>query len=288
MTENKPSDAILARLSISQWTGRKADKAVTAELHAQKHASDQAGKYVKNLIDPKALTGINSAANEIRRMHNDLTRPWDDGGRRLLPGLMIPEYKERIMLRTSDFQDEVDKFCLIYPELRDGAREWLGDLYDETDYPFPEAMPGYFKINSLYEPIPSGSAIPMTLRDREEMAQKIEAQSREIMAESAQALFFRVKNTVLGLQSRLMAYQDKLDSGSKTSFHKSVLDEVRNVAALLPALNIENDPFLNGVAERLQASLAAEEASALKDNAPARKAAIEEAGAILRELEDHG
>ena len=66
------------------------------------------------------------------------------------------------------------------------------------------------------------------------------------------------------------------------------LDEVKRLAELLPALNIENDPFLNGVAERLAASLAAEDAAALKDSPVARKAAVAEAGAILEELEAHG
>ena len=266
MTTPQQSSAILVRLSISQWTGRKADKGVTQEIHLAKHAADQAGKYTKNLIDPKALAGVGAAASKLRKMHNDLTRPWDDGGRRLLPAKFIPEYKEQMMLLSSDFQDAVADFIASYPSLRDNAQAWLGDLYDEADYPFPDMMDNYFKVACLYEPIPTGAAVPMSLKDREEMAAQIETQTREVLAESAQALFFRVKNTLEGLKTRLLSYQDKLDAGTKTSFHVSVLDEVKRLAELLPALNIENDPFLNGVAERLAASLAAEDAAALKDS----------------------
>jgi hypothetical protein len=42
--------AVLASVSISQWSARKLDKKATEEIHARNHAEPHAGRYNKLLI----------------------------------------------------------------------------------------------------------------------------------------------------------------------------------------------------------------------------------------------
>ena len=281
---NQPvlADALLVKLTISLWGAASTDKAVSADVAERYAASSDAGRYTKNLIHPDALKGVRAAATALRDYHKQVTRPYEDGGRRLLPGVLTSEYQSRMLELTSDFHDQVGLFLLIYPEYVEKARDgMLGAMFDENQYPHVNDLGESFRVVTGFEPLPSGAALPMTLRDREALAAGIEKQSREALAESAQALFYRVKNTIAGLGQRLKHYSDKEAAGERTRFMSSMMDELRDLTEILPHLNIEHDPFLDGICTRLKASLAPIDVSELKEDKVQRDKVMREVDAIL-------
>jgi len=88
--------AVLASLSISQWSARKLDKKVTEEIHARNHAEPHAGRYNKLLIAREGLQKVQHAAGEARTFHYAMTQPWMDDGARLLPSALFIDYANRI------------------------------------------------------------------------------------------------------------------------------------------------------------------------------------------------
>ena len=67
--------AVLASLSISQWSARKLDKKVTEEIHARNHAEPHAGRYNKLLIAREGLQKVQHVAGEARTFHYAMTQP---------------------------------------------------------------------------------------------------------------------------------------------------------------------------------------------------------------------
>ena len=282
---NEPA-AILAKLKISMWVPRLSDRAVTGEIHSMKRAGPKAGQYQKNLIDPKAMTGVVAAQTELRATHHELTRPWEEDGRRLLPMALMPEYETRMASGKILFDEEANKFLEVYPDLKSSAVLELGDMWREEDYPSPEALARKFGVDYYFEPIPSGAAIPMSAPDREALAARVEKDAQARLAESARGVSIRLRDTLQGVHDRLSSYGDKLDAGERTRFRVNILDEITNLAGLLPALNIEQDMFLNGIAERLSEGLAKERADLLRDDSLKRNAALKEMEAILARMEE--
>ena len=80
------SSAMLVELSISTWTARKLDKAVTEEVNLTKGASRRAARVNKNLLaDTPQLDSIQKLASEVRTWLHANTMPWSDQGPRLIP-----------------------------------------------------------------------------------------------------------------------------------------------------------------------------------------------------------
>jgi hypothetical protein len=69
-------------------------------------------------------------------------------------------------------------------------------------------------------------------------------------------------------------------------FHDTLVDNVRDLVALLPGLNIMNDQRLADIATRMQ-GLCRDDADTLRDNPTARASVAAEADAILREVSDY-
>ena len=272
--------AILTKLVIRQWGASKTDQSVTSEIHAMKAADAFAGRYVKNLIDPKAMRVIRHHATGARLAHYNLTRAWEDG-RRLLPTALMGEYTLKLEDHARQHDQAVVEFVEVYPEMINQAKLSLGDMFLETEYPSVEELRDMFSIQWNFEPVPHGAALPMSIQDREQLSEAIEKEARAKLAESQEALFYRVKNALEGFSNKLASYGSKLEAGEHTKFHSSILNELEDLADLLPKLNIENDPFMDGIAQKLKEKLLALDVEALKENPHARTKAMVEANSIL-------
>jgi hypothetical protein len=76
--------AVLVRLNISTWTGRKLDKRVSDEIDLSKNTKTRAGNYNKHLLaGSKELDQIQKVATAVRTWNYDQTLPWSNGGDRL-------------------------------------------------------------------------------------------------------------------------------------------------------------------------------------------------------------
>ena len=270
--------AVLASVTIKGWGAQQTDEAVGAEVAALKGADLKAGRYVKNLIDPKALRGMKGAAMEIRKAHYEMTRPWDDTGRRLLPGALFDDYMERIRTLISKYEFEVRQFAAEMPRLKEQARIDLGLMFDESAYPDPAVIELTCKADYNFEPLPSGDALPATLR---ELAADVEAQTKTKLQAGHQALFHRTAKAIEELGRKIKHYDEKREAGDSTKLRSSLLNDVRVLAQILPALNVEGDPFLNDMANRMEAKFSSLSVDEIKDSDVQRDKAMAEVEAMM-------
>ena len=229
--------AMLMTLSISQWTARKHDKHASSEIE-KNHGAKNAGRFNKLLVDADALKPIASAASALRDYHNTNTLPWTDDGRRLLPSKLFMTYTQNMRQLKDTFNTRVREFVNEYPGLVQAARLRLGTLYDPQDYPDASRIMLKFSVNIDPEPVPSANDFRVDMGETEmaRVRQEVEEAVRGRQQKAVNDLFERVREVVGVMHERL--------SDPKAVFRDSLVDNVRSLHGLIPALNLTDDQLL--------------------------------------------
>ena len=284
------SRAMLSGVRLSVWSARRIDRKVTDEINATQGAAADAGRYNKALLARDALAQINAAANEARTFHYSRTLPWLDDGARLLPAKAHLEYSREMQRIKLDFDLAVDEFVAAYPSLVADARSRLGAMFNPDDYPAQGEIAGKFAFATRILPVPDARDFRVEVGDQiaQEIRNQIEAATAEALREATRDVWERIAQTVERMAERLSAYKPAQRPGDKVEgiFRDSLVENVRELVAILPSLNLANDPALDSMAQRLSQHLCAHDADELRasDNARAQTAAAAEA--ILSDVRD--
>ena len=145
--------AMLARLSISQWTGKAFDKKVSTEVE-RAHGAHDAGRFNKALVNKALLEPISKLAGEVRKHHYSVTLPWSDSGERLLPAKLFMDYGAQMRGYRTQMDALVSNLVAAYPAEVQAARNRLGTMYDPADYPDPSDIRDAFGLTFEFTPVP--------------------------------------------------------------------------------------------------------------------------------------
>lgn len=269
--------AMIVTLNVSCWTARKQDKKVSAEVDAAHNARD-AGRYNKLLIDKSHLDPLTSHAGKVRQYHYKMTLPWMDNGGRLLPSKLFMEYRNGIDNLRTEYQRLVDDFLKVYASnLVQDARVRLGTLYDPEDYPDSTALREKFGIEMDILPVPTAQDFRVDVaeseinRIREEINRNVVLRQRKAMDDA----WSRVHDVVDTIYLRL--------SADKPIIRNSLIENARELTALLPGLNVIDDPAMTAVAKEITDNLL-EDVWTLRNSRAARTKVAAAAQAILQKI----
>jgi hypothetical protein len=285
--------ATLVAVNISEWSARKYDKKATEAARARFNASDDAGRFNKLLIDTERLKEINSIISQARALHHRFTKPWgDDGGAvdgkrvskpRILPNALYAEFAAEFRVLKREFEKAVDAFVQGYPSFVEARRADLQGMFDPADY--PDDIRSKFNIALAILPFPDVADFRSDLDPdveadiREEIAAQLNNASAGVTKESAKSIV----ETVGHMAKKLKEY--KSTPGTKTHFWDSLVENVRDMATLLPAFNLTNDPDLARITDRIVKELCVEDADVLRKNDLARAIVQKSADEIVAEVE---
>lgn len=285
--------ATLVAVDISQWTARKLDKRVTEQVNRENHATADAGRYNKLLIEAKRLEAINSIVSQARKLHYTLTKPWCDAGVRILPNLLHEKFATEFRKLKRDFDLAADEFCAGYPRFVAERRRALNGLFDAADYPDPKEIRQKFKLSTKTFPVPDADDFRSDVLD----ADTVDDIKRELVETSEATLTDAMKDTarqiseVVGhMAEKLKGYNSKVSGKKKRSttarsfFSHSLVENVRELAELLPAFNLDNDPALDVIADRIKKELCTETADTLRHDVNVRKSVAKSADDILKDV----
>lgn len=236
--------AMIVTLNVSCWTARKQDKKVSAEVEASHNAKD-AGRYNKLLIDKHHLDPLTNWAGQIRAAHYKMTLPWMDNGGRLLPAKLFMDYRNRIDDMRNEYDNRVRTLVVAYPQLVQDARMRLGTMYNPDDYPVVGELNSKFAVEMDIMPVPDGSDFRVDISDkeadriREDMAAKVQARQDAALKDAWE----RVREVVSTIQLRA--------SADKAVIRDSLIGNARELVALLPGLNVNDDPILAKVTDEI-------------------------------------
>jgi hypothetical protein len=281
MTTHLSDRALLVQLNISQWTARKLDRKATKEVADTNGASRDAGNYHKKLLPMSdSLANIHTMTGDIRREFYANTLPWGLEGTHMLPTANYLAFMTEFRKRRSEWELVVRKFLTDYPSLQHSARQFLGRLYDPTDYPDVSDLRHRFTMDLVVMPVPTND-FRVQLADDElagihaDIQRRVEESTSLAMREAWQRLYDRVKHLVERLS--------KLDE-PKSRFHESTLEHIAELCRLLPRLNIMDDPNLEAMRAEVEAKLVGLSGDAVKNDPVLRQSKIDEASDIMARM----
>lgn len=267
--------AMLVQLTVNQWTARKQDKKVTAEVEIT-HGAHDAGRFNKDLVSKALLAPISKLAAATREQHYKLTHAWNDNGQRLLPSALFMDYNTMLRTARTEFQKLVRDMVAAYPAEVQAARVRLGSMYDPDDYPPVSELQSRFNLDAEFNPVPDAKDFRVDVGNEavEEIKANITHNVVLKQAKAVEATYARIKDVVSKLEERL--------SDPKAIFKDSLISNVSDLRAVLQGLNITDDPLISELYDDMTALI--EPPSQLRNNKALRAKVAQRAATVLAKL----
>lgn len=295
MTNVLSQKAVLARVEFRSWAGRIKDLKVTAEVIEKHKAKSRAGTFTKRLVSIEALADVNAAISQAARYHRYHTQPWLDEGVRILPTALFLEYQEKMDGFKKEFDKAANRFITDYKKFIEQAQDLLGTMFTDTEYPTVAAMKEKFAMTFNFLPCPDAGDFRCDIDDKHldqiksELDGQMKDQMRAALADSAR----KALEVVSRMSERLNAYtppkkkaEKKKGENAEGTFRDSLVENVKEIAALLPAFNINNDPKMNKLISRINKELCVTDAATLRKDEVARKKVAKSAKEITQAVEE--
>jgi len=260
MNTDITSRAMLARLSITQWSARKHDKEITAEVCRTHQASADAGRYNKLLVAAESIKAVQSAASAARLTHYKYTLPWRDDGARILPSAAWFDYSKDMREAQDHFWQAVNALVGAYPALVQQAQLRLNGMFRPEDYPPADQIRSRYTWDMSVDPIPAADDFRVQLSDAEvdRIRREIGARTESAVSEAMRDAWQRLYDAVSHIVSRL--------SDSDAVFRDSLIGNVRDLCGLLPKLNLTGDANLEAARQDVERRLAGLNPQDLRDD----------------------
>lgn len=246
---NLSDRALLVQLSISQWTARKYDRKASRRVAEEFHSYVDQGRYNKALLPMNGLLdNVHKKTTHIREKFYKNTLPWGMEGTMMLPTSNYLSFMTEFRKEKGEWESIVQTFVDNYDSLRLDAQRVLGQLYDPADYPSVNDVRRKFSMDMAVFPVPSGDfrvsiASDELTRIQQDVERRVADAQTNAMKEVWERLYDRVKHMA-----------EKL-SDPKAIFRDSMVENAKEICALLPRLNFTDDPDLEAMRQEVEASL---------------------------------
>ena len=267
---NRTINAILINLSIGVFSNTRQDAQITDEVKMKKALGRGAGKWVKYKLPEEALTPIKKFGGIVRQFHYDHTSPWEEG-KRLLSQAARSNYDQRLAEFRTEFFSLVDEFGEQYPNWIEQARIMHAATFEQSDYPSWPLCREMFKFGCEYYPVPRAEHFSGEM-------QRLYGDALNTITEQ------KINQAVADIWQRLLtpvqAMAEKLSSPDAI-FRDTLVENVREMTALVPTLNLTGDARLTEAARVIQEQLGNFNAESLRESKVERKEAYERAQSIV-------
>lgn len=283
-TTNVPtlqSSAMILRLHISTYTGRKADKKTREEVVADKGAkSKSAASVYKSLFAGDAdLDAINTFQAKARKRIADITVPWSDSGDRLVSTRNYFAVAKELSSLNTEFDDLVDVFASGYSTKISSSAFALGDLFDRSEYPPVEEIRNKFKFSYSFEPVPTHNDFRVDLQNEaiETLRSQYESVSEQRLKAAMQDVWSRVIDEATRLRDKLIVPEE----GSRPRIFETTFDGFKDLIDSLDALNITRDAELDSVRVNLKNTLETVDIKSIRESDEVRNAVRNKMQSVL-------
>ena len=260
--------ALLVSLNISQWSGRRLDRQVSAEVNAQKAASNNAGRYNKVLLpDCAELAEVHRQTSSLRNWFVEKTLPWMNDGARITPSSTYLDFTSEFRAKKADWDRAVDALIAAYPALKAKAPQQLQSMYNPDDYPQTWELKGKFGMAIRCFPLPDKADFRVELDDatmdalRDSMEDTEADLARQVVADCYSRL-----NKAVGAMADRLKDPDAI-------FRDSLIENLAEATMALKDLNIAGDPALEDMRRKVEATLGKYSADELRNNMTTRSKA---------------
>jgi hypothetical protein len=282
--------AVLMRFSAGLPGETRQDRRLTQEVKSEKSLGEQSGKWNKNLYPPEALKDVKAKINEARAYHDSVTLPFDTGIG-ILPGVLLPEYGEKMRLFKSQIERLFEDTFLAEPERWiEWARAEHDGTFEPANYPgcsnegfepeaFRMAMRKKCYVRCEPLPVPDSTHFESTVSNLLGAdTASVDAKVRDASAEAQKELMRRILAPVKHMAETL--------SADKPRIYETLTGNIAEICRLAPALNLTDDPTINVLLADVKA-LTSYAVDGLRDSKDTRDIARRQAEEVLRKLEGY-
>ena len=267
------------------WLGtqRKLDERHTRMAAGTFQADEKRVRASKVLIDTKhpayrAATIVKSQAQAYLR---GISLPYPQNGIRLIRRTDVDQFENQMLSFRERLDDAVENLRDHYEALKADARERLGELYNESDY--PANLDNVFSLNWEY---PSVEPPKYLLRFNPELYQQEQARIQQrfeqavVLAENAFAE--RLQELVDHLLERLSESSD----GTPKSFKKSTIENFQEFYNEFKRLNVRGNTELDALIGRANELVSGVSADALRNSHTLRDRLSNQMGEVSQALDN--
>lgn len=266
--------ALLVRLATGRWYGRGSDEGVVQQVREDAKATGDVGTFTKRLMERQHLAAIDAVVNDARKYHKAMTLSWSEPFRILSADLYL-DYRNTMNEYSSKFEIAVREFLKRFDVLKEGEKKRLGKLYRESDYPSHEGLKARFYISVRFESVPDADDFRVRLggEDIAEVKKQIQEQVSAGLREATVELWRRLHDLVKKLRDVL--------ASSDAGVRAALFDNLKDIVAIMPRLNLTGDPKLDALTKRVASELLSEDVEAIKEDDSLRADVAKKADSIL-------
>ncbi len=269
--------ACLIQMTSSVWS---ASKSIDPVLLRQLGEHSEWLKGRKNLINPEVLGQIRTAAHQARNKVKQYALPFPITSIQLIPKEYIATVEEILQQQEQIYWNRVEEFISIYDEAREEARNILGDLFNETDYPQNIRSKFKFGWQFLALQVPSQTTIlSPELYERE--VQRFE----HLMHETRELCMQALRTEFSGLISELTEKLSSNGNMPKKILTNSMFNKLNEFFSEFRTKNIFEDQTLVELTENAKRIISDVSLYNLKYNDQAKEAIRQEMQTIKQALD---
>ena len=238
-------------------------------------AESDAGRWVSRLWPKEALDPINTHDRATRAFHLDMTLPWLDNSKRILPSSRFADYMDSVRQRKAERTALVAAFINRYDHWIQEAATMRQGTFRHADYADRSTAEARFSFKVEAEPVPHKDDFRVALA-----APDMDAMQATL--EERLAVGVRIaRNDLLRRISEPLAHMVERLAEPGATFRDSLFENVRQIAHLIPALNITDDPEIEAIRQKITSSLDHLDPGTVRDSAFERKRTAAAANEIL-------
>jgi hypothetical protein len=278
--------AMLVSLRMSCWLPGRVDTRVSREVAAAHNVSNKRVVARKYVIDPDTPTyrAVRRALGDLRTRYYWHTLPWAHYGARILPAVSFAAYSDDVRKLSQRFVDAVETFTDEYPRLMTLAlAEDTKGLIVASD--FPANIRDCFGVDLSVMPIPTVGDFRVSMSDADAAALKAQMEAG-VDAQVREALSLATREPYVRLYKHIARMVERLGSADAL-FQDSLVTGLRDLCALLPALNITGDAQLDSLREVAERMVAGVEPEALRNIPLLRERVCQDAKALKELIAPH-
>ena len=229
------SKVLIVKPKISMLGNTGTDEEITEDVHDREHMDTHAGRYVKNLYPAAYLRPIQKIAREARRFHKTQTVCSSFGD--ILPTILFTAYQTRVNAFIDLFNDAAQVFHDQYDDIMAEARRIHNGQFKAEFYPEKEHVREQFRFTLFTAPMPRSSDVVLDYLAEEkliELRSQLEGEATRAGVMAGQQVMGRVLSRVAKICETL--------TDPEAVFRDSLIDNLREVLDIAPALNIAGNP----------------------------------------------
>jgi len=258
--ENMFEKGCLVQLSISKWGGVKK---INDNQLAEMIETHEWLTATKKLVDPESLKPICKVGNSARTYLTSISLPFPIQGMVFIPKEMITRVDQKLEGFKTEFNQTVTTFLDDYDKLRETAMVYLGDLFNEVDYPVHVEKKFSFAWRFIILDVPNGKSGILSPeiyeREKEKFIQTME-EARTMAIESLREEFG-------SMVERITERFTQSGDGKPKVFKNATVESFYEFFETFKERNIFRDQQLDELVERAQAVLGGVSAESIRTNA---------------------